>query len=66
LALNSAVCTLRFLPSLMRYHPFKDDSLNHRLKFGVHYTNPSLIFIEAKKVFDPLEVYGDVPNPTQL
>jgi phosphoribosyl-AMP cyclohydrolase len=28
--------------------------------------NPSLRFIEAKKVFDPLEVYGDVPNPTQL
>ncbi|WP_208647755.1 hypothetical protein, partial [Cupriavidus lacunae] len=30
-ALNSAVCTLRFLPSLIRHHPVKDDSLNHRL-----------------------------------
>jgi hypothetical protein len=25
----------------MRYHPFKDDSLNHRLKFGVHYSVPA-------------------------
>ncbi|MFJ1468494.1 helix-turn-helix domain-containing protein, partial [Massilia orientalis] len=29
------------LPSLIRCHPFADDSLNHRLKFGVHYTPPS-------------------------
>lgn len=38
--MKSAGCTLRFLPSLIRYHPFKDDSLNHRLKFGVHYSLP--------------------------
>ena len=25
-----------------------------------------LIFAEQEKVFDPLDVYGDVPNPTQL
>ena len=25
-----------------------------------------LIFTEAEKVFDPIEVYGDAPNPTQL
>ena len=25
-----------------------------------------LVFKEDKKTFDPLEVYGDVPNPTQL
>jgi len=37
-ALNSAVCTPRFLPSLIYYHPFTDDSLNHRLRSGVHYT----------------------------
>jgi len=28
--------------------------------------NVSLRFVEASKTFDPLEVYGDVPNPTQL
>jgi hypothetical protein len=33
LSLNSGVCTLRILPSLIRYHPFEDDSLNYRLKF---------------------------------
>ncbi|QJE00014.1 hypothetical protein HH212_08230 [Massilia forsythiae] len=37
--MNSALCTLRFLPSLIRCHPFADDSLNHCLKFGVHYTD---------------------------
>lgn len=26
----------------------------------------SLTFTETEKRFDPLEVYGDVPNPTQL
>lgn len=26
----------------------------------------ALIFTEAEKTFDPLEVYGDVPNPTIL
>ena len=25
-----------------------------------------LIFTESEKVFDPKEVYGDAPNPTQL
>jgi hypothetical protein len=33
LSLNSGVCTLRILPSLIRHHPFEDDSLNYRLKF---------------------------------
>jgi len=28
--------------------------------------NAELVFIETKKVFDPKEVYGDVPNPTKL
>jgi serine/threonine-protein kinase HipA len=41
LALNSAVCTLRFLPSLICYHPFADDSLNHCLNFGDHYNLPA-------------------------
>ena len=25
-----------------------------------------LVFMESHKVFDPVEVYGDAPNPTQL
>jgi len=29
-------------------------------------TQTSLEFSESKKVFDPVAVYGDVPNPTQL
>lgn len=27
---------------------------------------PKLVFTEDHKVFDPKEVYGDAPNPTQL
>ncbi|MFO1129393.1 MAG: phosphoribosyl-AMP cyclohydrolase [Rhodospirillales bacterium] len=27
---------------------------------------PTLDFVETEKVFDPLAVYGDAPNPTQL
>ena len=27
---------------------------------------PHLSFIEIEKAFDPLAVYGDIPNPTQL
>ncbi len=29
-------------------------------------TDDALIFRESEKAFDPLEVYGDVPNPTKL
>ena len=29
-------------------------------------TTPELVFTESEKVFDPTEVYGDAPNPTQL
>lgn len=29
-------------------------------------TAPRLIFTEAEKVFDPVQVYGNAPNPTQL
>lgn len=28
--------------------------------------NVNLTFTETEKVFDPVEVYGDAPNPTQL
>jgi phosphoribosyl-AMP cyclohydrolase len=27
---------------------------------------PNLSFIDKKKAFDPLAVYGDIPNPTQV
>lgn len=27
---------------------------------------PELVFMEEEKVFDPKDVYGDAPNPTQL
>ena len=27
---------------------------------------PTLVFSEQEKTFDPVRVYGDVPNPTQL
>lgn len=27
---------------------------------------PGLVFTESEKLFDPLQVYGDAPNPTQL
>lgn len=27
---------------------------------------PKLTFTEAEKMFDPVQVYGDAPNPTQL
>lgn len=28
--------------------------------------SPNLEFTESEKVFDPVKVYGDAPNPTQL
>lgn len=28
--------------------------------------SPRLTFVEDEKAFDPVEVYGDAPNPTQL
>lgn len=31
-----------------------------------HDAEQPLRFVEDQKTFDPLEVYGDVPNPTQL
>ncbi|WP_262311826.1 PLP-dependent aminotransferase family protein, partial [Duganella violaceipulchra] len=34
------VCTRRFFPSLICCHPFTDHSLNHRLRFGIHYSMP--------------------------
>ncbi|QJE02493.1 group II intron reverse transcriptase/maturase [Massilia forsythiae] len=50
--MNSALCTLRFLPSLIRCHPFADDSLNHCLKFGVHYSYRTVVDVDLSKFFD--------------
>ncbi len=33
---------------------------------GAQASPPRLRFTETSKVFDPVEVYGDAPNPTQL
>ncbi|MCY4180222.1 MAG: phosphoribosyl-AMP cyclohydrolase [Litoreibacter sp.] len=32
----------------------------------VEHAGQPLQFVESDKTFDPMEVYGDVPNPTQL
>ena len=37
-----------------------------RVPLGESSAGAPLEFIETDKVFDPNEVYGDVPNPTQL
>ncbi|WP_369049934.1 phosphoribosyl-AMP cyclohydrolase [Burkholderia gladioli] len=31
-----------------------------------HEQDPALVFTEARKTFDPLQMYGDAPNPTIL
>ncbi|MFT7228679.1 MAG: phosphoribosyl-AMP cyclohydrolase [Methylophilaceae bacterium] len=33
---------------------------------SAQYAHNQLIFTESSKTFDPMDVYGDVPNPTQL
>lgn len=37
-----------------------------RIPLGTETDAPRLEFTESDKVFDPKEVYGDAPNPTQL
>jgi len=37
-----------------------------RIPLGSEAEAPRLEFTEHEKVFDPKEVYGDAPNPTQL
>ncbi|MEK6345956.1 MAG: phosphoribosyl-AMP cyclohydrolase [Burkholderia sp.] len=38
-----------------------------RVPVGKQYEqNPALVFTESEKTFDPVQVYGDVPNPTIL
>ena len=37
------------------------------VELGVHSDGPArLVFTESRKSFDPKDVYGDAPNPTQL
>lgn len=33
---------------------------------GERSSSDALVFTESEKVFDPVKVYGDAPNPTQL
>jgi phosphoribosyl-AMP cyclohydrolase len=37
-----------------------------RVPLGATTSGEPLEFTESEKVFDPLDVYGDAPNPTQL
>lgn len=37
-----------------------------RIPLGPHERTPVLEFTDTEKVFDPVEVYGDAPNPTIL
>jgi phosphoribosyl-AMP cyclohydrolase len=37
-----------------------------RVPIGAQAAGQALEFTETQKVFDPKEVYGDAPNPTQL
>jgi phosphoribosyl-AMP cyclohydrolase len=37
-----------------------------RVPIGDDAEGKALVFTEAEKVFDPRDVYGDAPNPTQL
>lgn len=37
-----------------------------RVPLGAEQSSRPLEFTETEKVFDPLKVYGDAPNPTQL
>jgi phosphoribosyl-AMP cyclohydrolase len=37
-----------------------------RVPIGADAAGAPLEFTESEKVFDPVEVYGDAPNPTQL
>ncbi len=38
-----------------------------KMPVGVEQDGPVVLeFTESEKVFDPVEVYGDAPNPTQL
>ena len=38
-----------------------------KVEIGAQSSEPTpLVFTETKKTFDPIAVYGDIPNPTQL
>jgi phosphoribosyl-AMP cyclohydrolase len=37
-----------------------------RIPLGAEAEGSRLVFTETEKVFDPVEVYGDAPNPTKL
>ena len=51
---SGASCHVGYRSCFYRAVPVADDA------------GQSLRFVENQKTFDPLELYGDVPNPTQL
>lgn len=54
---SGASCHVGYRSCFYRAIPVGDPDSGQPLK---------LTFLEHDKVFDPLEVYGDVPNPTKL
>ena len=53
---GGASCHVGYRSCFYRSIPFGDKNA----------TNIQLTFTETEKVFDPNDVYGDAPNPTQL
>lgn len=53
---NEASCHVGYRSCFYREIPLKPETN----------TTPQLKFIEENKAFDPVKIYGDTPNPTQL
>ena len=51
---SGASCHVGYMSCFYRAIPTADDA------------GQTLRFVESDKTFDPIEVYGDVPNPTKL
>lgn len=53
---SGASCHVGYRSCFYRKFPLKNDKQS----------NQHLIFTEAEKIFDPIQIYGDMPNPTKL
>ena len=60
---SGASCHVGYKSCFYRKLPFGDD-LKHDA--NLTFNGLKLEYTEAEKTFDPKEVYGDAPNPTQL
>ena len=58
---SGASCHVGYRSCFYRSVPVGDDYAAQQ-----HDGHVELAFTEAEKVFDPADVYGDAPNPTQL